>query len=99
MTSIANCALGLESLHQLANTDFGLVCLGVKDVGLGRELHDNAMVGADLPLVARRAELAVLTGAVAAAKGGRGEAVLLIGKAGVGKTRLLIETQRLHGSI
>jgi DNA-binding CsgD family transcriptional regulator len=51
-------------------------------------------VGADLPLVARRAELAVLTGAMEAAKCGRGEAVLLTGEAGVGKTRLLIEAQR-----
>jgi AAA ATPase domain len=50
-------------------------------------------VGADLPLVARRAELAMLTGAIEAAKCGRGEAVLLTGEAGVGKTRLLIETQ------
>jgi predicted ATPase len=51
-------------------------------------------VSADLPLVARRAELAKLTGAIEAAKCGRGEAVLLTGEAGVGKTRLLIETQR-----
>ena len=51
-------------------------------------------MGADLPLVARRAELAILTGAIEAARCGRGEAVLLSGEAGVGKTRLLIETQR-----
>jgi DNA-binding CsgD family transcriptional regulator len=51
-------------------------------------------VGAELPLVARRAELAKLTGAIVAAKSGQGEAVLLTGEAGVGKTRLLIETQR-----
>ena len=51
-------------------------------------------MGADLPLVARRAELAILTGAIEAARCGRGEAVLLTGEAGVGKTRLLIETQR-----
>jgi predicted ATPase len=56
-------------------------------------LHDNATVGADLPLVARRAELAVLTGAIEAAKDGRGEAVLFTGEAGVGKTRLLVEAQ------
>ena len=36
----------------------------------------------------------MLTGAIEAAKCGRGEAVLLTGEAGVGKTRLLIETQR-----
>jgi DNA-binding CsgD family transcriptional regulator len=51
-------------------------------------------VGSDLPLVARRAELAILTGAIEAARRGQGEAVLLTGEAGVGKTRLLIETQR-----
>ena len=41
--------------------------------------------GADLPLVARRAEFAMLTGAIEAAGCGRGEAVLLSGEAGVGK--------------
>jgi DNA replication protein DnaC len=63
-------------------------------LGFGQHLHDNATVGADLPLIARRAELAILAGAIEAAKRGRGEAVLLTGEAGVGKTRLLIETQR-----
>ena len=51
-------------------------------------------MGPDLPLIARRAELATLTGAIEATRRGRGEAVLLAGEAGVGKTRLLIETQR-----
>lgn len=51
-------------------------------------------MGADLPLVARRAELAILTGAIEATRRGQGDAVLLTGEAGVGKTRLLIETQR-----
>jgi DNA-binding CsgD family transcriptional regulator/tetratricopeptide (TPR) repeat protein len=51
-------------------------------------------VGAELPLVSRRTELAVLTGAIDAALGGRGEAVLLTGEAGVGKTRLLVEARR-----
>ena len=41
-------------------------------VGLRRGLHENATVGADLPLIARRAELAILTGAIEAAKCGRG---------------------------
>jgi DNA-binding CsgD family transcriptional regulator len=61
---------------------------------LGQHLHDNATVGADLPLIARRAELAILIGAIEAARCGRGEAVLLTGEAGVGKTRLLVEAQR-----
>ena len=52
-------------------------------------------MGADLRLVARRAELAMLTGAIEAAKCGRGEVMLLTGEAGGGKTRLLIETQRV----
>ena len=68
--------------------------MGTNTLGLGHDLHDNATVGADLPLVGRRAELAVLTRAIEAAKCGRGEAVLLTGEAGIGKTRLLIEAQR-----
>ena len=48
----------------------------------------------DLPLIARRAELAILTRAIEATRRGQGDAVLLTGEAGVGKTRLLIETQR-----
>ena len=51
-------------------------------------------MSADLPLVARRVELALLTDAIEAAKSGRGKAVLLTGEAGVGKTRLLVEAQR-----
>jgi predicted ATPase/DNA-binding CsgD family transcriptional regulator len=50
-------------------------------------------MGADLPLVSRSTELAVLTGAIDAAMRGRGEAVLLTGEAGVGKTRLLVEAR------
>ena len=50
-------------------------------------------VAADLPLVSRRTELAVLTGAIDAALAGRGQAVLLTGEAGVGKTRLLSEAR------
>jgi len=37
----------------------------------------------------------MLTGAIEAAKCGRGEVMLLTGEAGVGKTRLLIETQQV----
>jgi predicted ATPase len=54
-------------------------------------------VGAELPLVSRGTELAVLTGAIDAAVAGRGEAVLISGEAGVGKTRLLLEAQREAG--
>jgi predicted ATPase len=63
-------------------------------LGYGGDLDQNANVSTDLPLVARRAEFAILTGAIEAAKSGRGEAMLTTGEAGVGKTRLLIETQR-----
>jgi DNA-binding CsgD family transcriptional regulator len=72
---------------------FPLCSSTLNTLGFGSDLDHNATVGADLPLVARRAELAMLTGAIEAAKCGRGEAVLLTGEAGVGKTRLLIETQ------
>jgi predicted ATPase len=68
--------------------------LDLDALGFGADLDENATVGADLPLVARRAELAILTGAIEATRRGQGEAVLLTGEAGVGKTRLLIETQR-----
>jgi DNA-binding CsgD family transcriptional regulator len=51
-------------------------------------------VGAELPLVSRRTELAVLIGTIDAAVGGRGDAVLVTGEAGVGKTRLLVEARR-----
>ena len=50
-------------------------------------------VGAELPLVSRRTELAVLIGTIDAAVGGRGDAVLVTGEAGVGKTRLLVEAR------
>ena len=59
--------------------------LGTRALGFGGDLDQNATVSTDLPLVARRAELAILTAAIEAAKCGRGEAVLLTGEAGVGK--------------
>jgi predicted ATPase/DNA-binding CsgD family transcriptional regulator len=62
-------------------------------LGFRQHLHDNATVGADLPLIARRAELALLTSSIEGAQRGRGEAVLITGEAGVGKTRLLVEAQ------
>ena len=65
-----------------------------QSVGVRRRSGSECNVGSDLPLVARRAELAILTGAIEATRRGQGEAVLLTGEAGVGKTRLLIETQR-----
>ena len=51
-------------------------------------------VGSQLPLVARHAELAVLTGAVDCLGDGVGDAVLVTGESGVGKTRLLLEARR-----
>ncbi len=47
------------------------------------------------PLVGRDREIARLAGAVEGAVGGRGHAVLLLGDAGMGKTRLLEETHAL----
>jgi len=67
-------------MYPMANTDFRCARLGLNTLGLGRDLHDNATVSADLPLVARRAELALLTDAIEAARCGRGEAVLLAGE-------------------
>jgi hypothetical protein len=58
---------------------------GLSTLGFGGDLDQNATVSTDLPLVARRAELALLTGAIETTRRGRGEAVLLTGEAGVGK--------------
>ena len=52
-------------------------------------------IGSGIPLVARRAELAALESALAAAAEGRTGAVLLAGDAGVGKSRLLAELTAL----
>jgi DNA-binding CsgD family transcriptional regulator len=60
-----------------------------------RVVRHNAQMSAELPLVARAPELAVLTDAVEAAMAGTGEIALIMGEAGVGKTRLLSETRRM----
>jgi hypothetical protein len=80
----------------MANTDIGLRSITWSGIGWGQDAICTTMqnVGAELPLVSRRAELAVLAGAIYTAMGGRGEAVLIIGEAGVGKTRLLVEARR-----
>jgi len=51
-------------------------------------------VAAEVPLVARNAELATLTSVIDAVPGGRGGAALITGEAGIGKTRLLQEARR-----
>jgi class 3 adenylate cyclase/tetratricopeptide (TPR) repeat protein len=64
------------------------------DVGPALDPADRAAGGAaaiDLPFVGRESELAQLVGFTERARLGRGEAVALIGQAGVGKTRLLAE--------
>ena len=80
----------------LSEYQHGFLCArqAFSTLGFGGDLDQNATVSTDLPLVARRAELALLTGAIEAARRGQGKAVLLTGEAGVGKTRLLVETQR-----
>jgi len=42
--------------------------LGTRALGYGGDLDQNATVSTDLPLVARRAELALLTGAIETAR-------------------------------
>src|SRR5918997_2765100 len=51
-------------------------------------------MASELPLVARGSELATLTAVLTALAKGRGQAVLLIGEAGIGKSRLLSEARR-----
>jgi class 3 adenylate cyclase len=52
---------------------------------------------ARMPLVGRAAEIARLEGAVGDLKVGRGQVLLLMGEAGIGKTRLLGELRALTG--
>jgi class 3 adenylate cyclase/tetratricopeptide (TPR) repeat protein len=49
------------------------------------------------PLLAREDALAALERALAAAQGGRGQVVYVVGEAGMGKSRLLLELRRLTG--
>ena len=51
-------------------------------------------MASELPLVARGSELATLTAVLTALAKGRGQAVLLIGEAGIGKSRLLSAARR-----
>jgi class 3 adenylate cyclase len=58
--------------------------------GVGRHGH----LGGQAPLVGRAAELAVLDSALREAVGGRGSVVVLVGEAGLGKTRLVQECRK-----
>jgi class 3 adenylate cyclase len=51
-------------------------------------------LGGRAPLVGRQAELRILDTALRAAVGGRGQAVLLTGEPGIGKTRLVQESRK-----
>ncbi len=57
---------------------------------VGRE-QQRAVASGDMPFVGRQAERAALSRALAAARGGRGGVVTLVGDAGLGKSRLLAE--------
>lgn len=62
------------------------------------EEADRSDTPARTPFVAREAELAVLNGALADLRQGRGQVIFLKGDAGIGKSRLLSETCRRAGS-
>lgn len=55
--------------------------------------RDNGSVRHDLPLIARHAELSVATESIEAARSGCGTALLVVGEAGIGKSRLLREAR------
>ncbi|HKZ03874.1 MAG TPA: AAA family ATPase, partial [Methylomirabilota bacterium] len=60
----------------------------------GPERHGLDVWGTLTPLVGRRAELGALQAALARIRAGRGEAVLVTGEAGVGKSRVMWELAR-----
>ncbi|HZP27744.1 MAG TPA: AAA family ATPase, partial [Acidimicrobiia bacterium] len=67
----------------------------IEAVALGRELaRRHVRDDLTLPFVGREREIGVLRDALAAAAGGAGAVVELVGEAGVGKTRLLEELRR-----
>jgi hypothetical protein len=72
-------------IYRISDTGFSFVIARPQCVGVRRRSGSECNVGTDLPLVARRAELAILMGAIEATRRGQGEAVLLTGEAGVGK--------------
>ena len=53
-----------------------------------------ALLNSDPPFVGREAEMAVLTERLVAARAGRGSATLILGEAGIGKSRLSAELGR-----
>ncbi len=65
--------------------------VGVGQAALAGREHDEAAQVTGAPLIGRDRELAALVAAGAAALGGRGRVLALVGEAGAGKTRLAEE--------